>query len=357
MRVVLAEKPSVARELASFLGAGARRDGYFEGRGYQVTWALGHLVTLKEPQDYDPALKQLVAGRAALRPRALRAQAARRQGGRQAARGRQAPLPRRRRADLRHGRRPRGRADLPLHPGADRLHRQAGAAALAQLADRGRHPRRLRPPPAAVRLRRAVRRGPVPERGRLGRRPERDPLLHRPPPRRRPALERRAGADAGAGDDRPPRRRDPHLQARAVLGAADPLPRGHVQVRGRPLRQGGGRPGGPAAGAGAPLHRPGRRAQAGAGPAAAALRPDRAAAGHEPAIRAVGRRHAEGGPGALRGQADQLPEDRLALPGRRHEGRRSRASWASSGPSSRPRSASWTSTPSPSPGGSSTTRR
>ena len=57
MRVVLAEKPSVARELASFLGAGERRDGYFEGRGYQVTWALGHLATLKEPQDYDPALK------------------------------------------------------------------------------------------------------------------------------------------------------------------------------------------------------------------------------------------------------------------------------------------------------------
>src|SRR3954470_20918962 len=58
MRVVIAEKPSVARELATFLGAGSRRDGYYEGRGYQVTWALGHLVTLKEPQDYDPALKR-----------------------------------------------------------------------------------------------------------------------------------------------------------------------------------------------------------------------------------------------------------------------------------------------------------
>jgi DNA topoisomerase-3 len=58
MRVVLAEKPSVARELAAFLGAGSRRDGYFEGKGYQVTWALGHLVTLKEPEDYDPSLKK-----------------------------------------------------------------------------------------------------------------------------------------------------------------------------------------------------------------------------------------------------------------------------------------------------------
>src|SRR3954464_14230194 len=58
MRVVLAEKPSVARELASFLGASERRDGYLEGAGYQVTWALGHLATLKEPEDYDPALKR-----------------------------------------------------------------------------------------------------------------------------------------------------------------------------------------------------------------------------------------------------------------------------------------------------------
>jgi DNA topoisomerase-3 len=58
MTVVVAEKPSVARELAAFLGASARREGYFEGGGYRVTWALGHLVTLKEPQDYDPALKR-----------------------------------------------------------------------------------------------------------------------------------------------------------------------------------------------------------------------------------------------------------------------------------------------------------
>src|SRR3712207_4909519 len=58
MKVVLAEKPSVARELAAFLGARARHDGYFEGGGYQVTWALGHLATLKEPEDYDPALKR-----------------------------------------------------------------------------------------------------------------------------------------------------------------------------------------------------------------------------------------------------------------------------------------------------------
>lgn len=58
MIVVIAEKPSVARELAAFLGARARHEGYLEGGGYQVTWALGHLATLKEPEDYDPALKR-----------------------------------------------------------------------------------------------------------------------------------------------------------------------------------------------------------------------------------------------------------------------------------------------------------
>ena len=97
--------------------------GYFEGRGYQVTWALGHLATLKEPQDYDPALKRWSLATLPVRPRAVRAQAARREGGRQAVRGHQAALPLRRRADLRHGRRPRGGADLPLHPGARRLRR------------------------------------------------------------------------------------------------------------------------------------------------------------------------------------------------------------------------------------------
>src|SRR3954451_7649907 len=58
MKGGLAEKPSVAREIAAVLGADARREGYFEGRGYQVTWALGHLVMLKETEDYDPAWKK-----------------------------------------------------------------------------------------------------------------------------------------------------------------------------------------------------------------------------------------------------------------------------------------------------------
>jgi DNA topoisomerase-3 len=58
VKVVVAEKPSVARDLAAFLKATSRHEGYFEGGGYQVTWAFGHLVELKEPADYDRSLKK-----------------------------------------------------------------------------------------------------------------------------------------------------------------------------------------------------------------------------------------------------------------------------------------------------------
>ena len=58
MNVVVAEKPSVARDLARVLGAEQRRDGYLEGNGWRVTWAIGHLATLKTPDEYDPALKR-----------------------------------------------------------------------------------------------------------------------------------------------------------------------------------------------------------------------------------------------------------------------------------------------------------
>lgn len=53
MKVCIAEKPSVAKDIAEILGATQRNDGYFEGNGYQVTWTFGHLCTLKEPHDYN----------------------------------------------------------------------------------------------------------------------------------------------------------------------------------------------------------------------------------------------------------------------------------------------------------------
>ena len=57
MTVCIAEKPSVARDIARIIGATASHDGYMEGNGYQVTWTFGHLCTLKEPGDYTPAWK------------------------------------------------------------------------------------------------------------------------------------------------------------------------------------------------------------------------------------------------------------------------------------------------------------
>jgi len=58
VKVCIAEKPSVAKEIARILQANNRKDGYFEGNGYQVTWTFGHLCTLKNPEDYTPDWKQ-----------------------------------------------------------------------------------------------------------------------------------------------------------------------------------------------------------------------------------------------------------------------------------------------------------
>ncbi|MBP6970757.1 MAG: DNA topoisomerase 3 [Bacteroidaceae bacterium] len=58
MIVCIAEKPSVAKDIADVLGANKRHEGYIEGNGYQVTWTYGHLCTLKEPHDYTDSWKR-----------------------------------------------------------------------------------------------------------------------------------------------------------------------------------------------------------------------------------------------------------------------------------------------------------
>ena len=62
MIVCIAEKPSVAKDIADVLGAKKKHDGYIEGNGYQVTWTFGHLCTLKEPHDYTPNWKNWSLG-------------------------------------------------------------------------------------------------------------------------------------------------------------------------------------------------------------------------------------------------------------------------------------------------------
>ena len=68
MIVCIAEKPSVARDIAKVLGANTARDGYMEGNGYQVTWTFGHLCTLKEPHDYTDQWKAWALSRLPMIP-------------------------------------------------------------------------------------------------------------------------------------------------------------------------------------------------------------------------------------------------------------------------------------------------
>ena len=68
MIVCIAEKPSVARDIAKVLGANTSREGYMEGNGYQVTWTFGHLCTLKEPHDYTEQWKAWALSRLPMIP-------------------------------------------------------------------------------------------------------------------------------------------------------------------------------------------------------------------------------------------------------------------------------------------------
>lgn len=58
MQLVIAEKPSVARSIANVIGAYKRADGYLEGSGYLVSWCVGHLIELAQPQMYDERYKK-----------------------------------------------------------------------------------------------------------------------------------------------------------------------------------------------------------------------------------------------------------------------------------------------------------
>lgn len=62
MKLCITEKPSVAKDIAAILGADVRRDGYYEGGDYKVTWTFGHLCTLKEPADYTDMWKRWSLG-------------------------------------------------------------------------------------------------------------------------------------------------------------------------------------------------------------------------------------------------------------------------------------------------------
>ena len=62
MKLVIAEKPSVAQSLAAVIGATARKDGYLEGNGWRVSWCVGHLAGLADADSYDLCLNSSVLG-------------------------------------------------------------------------------------------------------------------------------------------------------------------------------------------------------------------------------------------------------------------------------------------------------
>ena len=62
MILCITEKPSVAKDIAAILGANTRKEGYYEGGNYKVTWTFGHLCTLKEPGDYEERWKRWSLG-------------------------------------------------------------------------------------------------------------------------------------------------------------------------------------------------------------------------------------------------------------------------------------------------------
>ena len=67
MKVIIAEKPSVAREIARVVRATNKKNGYIEGGGYAVTWALGHLITAAMPEAYGFKLRRVRAIKPMLR--------------------------------------------------------------------------------------------------------------------------------------------------------------------------------------------------------------------------------------------------------------------------------------------------
>ena len=140
---VVAEKPSVARDIARVLGADKKGEGYLHGNGYIVTWAIGHLVALAQPHEIRPEWQHWRRDLLPMLPErwplvvyektkdqfeVVRSILNSPEGG---ARG------------VRDRRRARRRADLPLHLRGRRM-RQAGRAAVDLVADAGGHPQGLR---------------------------------------------------------------------------------------------------------------------------------------------------------------------------------------------------------------------
>ena len=222
--LVLAEKPSVGKELARVLGCPQGGKGWLEGGAWIVTWAMGHLVELADPESYDERWKTWNLESLPMLPQHLRlVRDPPQRPPVQCDQAAPAP-PGRGRAGDRHRRRAGGGAGGALDPAPGRLEGRHPPP-VDRLPDRRGHPRGLPGPEARRGLRQPVPRRGVPGRGRLGDRAEPDarpelPLRH--PPFGRP------GADPHPGAGGRPREGDRQLPARGLLDGAGrlrPVPR------------------------------------------------------------------------------------------------------------------------------------
>ena len=225
--LIITEKPSVARDIAAALGGFREEQGYFESDAWVLTWAVGHLFELLEPEEIDAEYKRWTLAEPPDHPGDLQDQA---QAGAGRARSHHQEAARaRRRRDrrqrLRRG--SRGRADLPRDPRALRLH-EADPPALAPVDDRGRDPRRLRPTASRRRTREPRPGRPGPRADGLADRDERDAGAHQAPEgsAREGRLVGGPRADADARAAGRTRARSPRAQRQGLLAAGR-----HLRIR------------------------------------------------------------------------------------------------------------------------------
>ncbi|MDQ7073725.1 MAG: toprim domain-containing protein [Gammaproteobacteria bacterium] len=140
--IVIAEKPSMARDIAKVLGANQRANGHLHSNDYIVTWAIGHLVTLAQPHEINPAWKSWSSELLPMLPQQWTLSLNPKTEDQFQIVAALMTQNEARHTDLRHRCRARRRADFPLHPPAKRLH-QALSTPLDLLSHPRRHSHRL----------------------------------------------------------------------------------------------------------------------------------------------------------------------------------------------------------------------
>ena len=316
----------MAQDYARALGGGFQKhEGYLESDEHIVSWAIGHLVELAEPEEYDEALKRWSIKTLPVLPEQFKLRP-------DARNKKQLDVLKRliKRDDVDEivngcdaGR--EGELIFQYIMDVAKTH-EARPAPVGLVDDEGRDPRGLREPAAGRGDGAARGGGPLALRGRLARRDERHPRGDREGPlpgRRRVA---RPGADADARADRPPRPRDRRVRAPDLLPGRRPVRARRAAGVRRPLVRGQGGPHLRAGGrrrrrrSRGRRRRPGRDGQAhrAQDPLAAPLRPDEPPARRQQPLRALGAANARRRPAPVRGidgrRPPHLPAHPLAVP-------------------------------------------